>query len=290
MSLQHAHRNFQLHLNSLNAVRTITDSDKVFEIPHQRHHLENDETFIVKAIDFHMPLLLGNIHLLNNTFDINVDPAGGNDDTYTIVIPVGQYSLLETASALETQLNIEASQGETWTVTENSTQNTLSFSCDNFEFNILLDQNGDIDINKELGFDPTDTIINSTGQEIDSTYPCDLSGIKRVYIHAPDFSMFSVDVRDNSSHSILASIPNLVSGHGILTYFNNQNTNNLLFTKRISQLRIRLTDEENRSLDDLGLPPNISWTMTIQFDILKFHKDEFDRSLPRLILGQGIPK
>ena len=284
MSLEHAHRNFQLHLNSLNAIRSNSDSDKVFEIPHQRHHLSNDETFIIKCIDFHMPLLIGNIHLLNNTFDINVDPVG-IDDFYGIVIPVGQYSLTEIAVALETQLNLAASNGETYTVTENTTENTLTFSCDNFEFDILLDQNGDIDINKELGFDPTDATINSVGMSITSTYPCDLSGIKRVYIHAPDLSMFSVDVRDNSHHSILASVPNLVAGHGIMTYFNNQNTNNLLFAKRLSQVRIRLTDEENRSLDDLGLPPNISWTLTIQFDILKYHKDEFDRTIPKLTLG-----
>lgn len=202
-----------------------------------------------------------NINSLNNKFYFN-DGAPKN-----FTIPNGFYSSLSLGAELQSDLNNISAN---WTVNYNTTTGKFTFS-NTGAFTLLFLTGGSNSCFRECGYISTNglTAVDSASSVTSSTAPylANLTYPSAIYF---TISEFGTQILTSDNFQMTFYIPNAVGSENVIEYksaeFFDQD---FCLTNRhvIQQLSIRLTDDQNRTLD----LNNSDWEA-----VLSFIKDEDD--------------
>jgi hypothetical protein len=173
-----------------------------------------------------------------------------NDVLYTI--SQGNH----TAKTLQTELS--SVLPSSFSISYDTIKNTYTFTnTTNFTFN------NESTILRVLGFN-NNVDVSSTGNQLTSIYPIDLSGQNTIYIDVPNIKTFNLDSRTGLFSSTIASINSDVPYGNVLYYEDAVNSGSLLQEDNLTYIHLRILGEDGITLLNLQ---NNGWsaTFTISF-------------------------
>ena len=222
--------------------------------------LEEDQSIVdahISVINCQIPVSYYTINALNNKFQVR--PYGTGPYT-TVTIPAGNYNQYDLQTALAIILDPVVS---TWSFTFNKSTGRLTWiAFANYTLNFV----GFKACAAVLGFNEAAYV--SLGTVVESTYPINLLGIKRISVKS-----YALGVANYSSAGgdiCLTTIPSDQPPFCMLSYINqNADDKQYVNVKSISQVDILLMDENDNLLDFNNIP----WTLTLMLEITRFKPD-----------------
>jgi hypothetical protein len=193
----------------------------------------------------------------SQTFNFN------NGISYTITIPVGNYTAPQLASVVQTQINAVTSP-DIYSVTYSSTTNlftiagtpsfTVNFTIGNYSYPYQS-------IGSVMGFRLNDSFHTPgifTGSSVTAPYEASLSGPLNYYIQSNTFTVMTNSFFQSIKSNVICCVPNTAPPFGVITYINPNPIYEPNFKINIAQLNFRLVDE-------YGNEPilNDDWTISI---------------------------
>ena len=139
--------------------------------------------------------------------------------------------------------------------------NKITFSHSTYNFSFLSTST----CNEILGF-LKNTSYASYNLSLVSVNCISLIPIKSINI-VSNLSTYNINKSKPNNQSVLCCIPITTQPNSIIEYKNNNNFRSNLFINQISNIVIKLTDQNNNAIDLNGL----GFFMTIQLDIEKFN-------------------
>lgn len=245
----------QVHLNSKNAqMYGNTFSDCEFALPliavPSQHYIYLS---VVHAV---LPYSFYNVNAYNCTLSYYQVISGANVGI-AVTIPYGNYNAIQLANYLQTQL-------PNMTITYNSITNKMTFtnSLYNFYFNINYSTCLEL-----LGVPNTQqNYATSVLQSLTGYHTVNMSTNKCVCI-TTDLCTNSVNTCQMNNFGVLVSVPLTTSmPNGLIGYMNSTGHRFNTYTDSMTNIRIRLTDEDGDLLDLNGQ----YFSLTIQIDAVKF--------------------
>ena len=169
----------------------------------------------------------------------------------TIQIPIGQYTINNLLSYLNTSLNSNI------VLSYSSTTFKITFTSSAYTFIIRSGTNDCLNV---IGFSTSTTQSNNTT----STKLINLSGVQVVYLSLSNIKLSSNSSKSSTSSNILESI-NVDSMIGSTqSYYNITNTRYKISDNHINFIDVKLFDEYNRLLDF----NNVDWFLNISLIFL----------------------
>ena len=237
---------FQIYLNSTNA-DSVTNYNYNFVLP----NLEiADGNYIYLSVQYaNIPYSFYNINSTNNVLNYTL-----NSVNYTVTITPGNYNITQLIAFLKTSMS-------GFTISYNSITNKITFSHSTYNFNFLSTST----CQEILGF--SKSINNrSTTLSLVSVNCVSLIPIKCINV-VSNLITYNINKANPNNQSILCCIPVTTQPNSIIEYKNNNNFRSNLFINQISNIVIKLTDQNNNALDLNGL----DFFITIQLDIERFN-------------------
>ena len=168
---------------------------------------------------------------------------------YSITLNTGFYNANTLIAELISQFQ---SNGHTFSINLNQSNGRLTFQS-NRSFSFL----GSSTCLVILGFSET---INSSGNDLEMPYPCNLLGITKLKILSTEL------ITNNSSGNLLQTIPVNVANYGLLCWENSPSHFSTLKSRTINSIDILIQDQYGNLVN----MNNQDWEMTI---ILKIYRD-----------------
>jgi hypothetical protein len=244
----------QIHLNSAdaNCYNNNSQSDCSFylpciEIPAQHQILLSVQSAVI-------PYTFYNIDNTNNILVYNTDSISTHN---YIHLAVGNYNAIQLASYLGTVL-------PNFTITYNIITNKFLFtnSLENFIFYPIVSTAFSI-----LGFNSTTGTLYSTSilKSLKSSQCINLLSKQCVCISS-NLQTGNINHSNLSEGNVLCSIPVQSNPYSLITYFNQNNFKTNLYTNTISNINIKITDQNNNLLDLNGC----YFSLTLQLEVVNF--------------------
>ena len=236
---------FQIYLNSTNA-DIVSNSNYNFILP----NLEiADGNYIYLSVQYaNIPYSFYNINSTNNVLNYTL-----NSVNYTITITSGNYNITQLIASLKSLMT-------GFTISYNSITNKITFSHSTYNFIFLASST----CQEILGF-VKNTAYTSSSLALISRNCISLIPIKCINV-VSNLLTYNINKSNPNKQSILCCVPVTTQPNSIIEYKNNNNFRSNLFINQISNITIKLTDQNNNTLDLNGL----DFFMTIQLDIEKF--------------------
>jgi len=237
---------FQIYLNSASA-DSVSNYNYNFVLP----NLEiADGNYIYLSVQYaNIPYSFYNINSSNNVLNYTL-----NFVNYTIAITPGNYNITQLITFLKSNMS-------GFTITYNSMTNKITFSHSTYNF-IFLSSSTCQEI---LGF-VKNTAYTSLGLSLISNNCVSLIPIKCINV-VSNLLTYNINKSNPNNQSILCCVPVTTQPNSIIEHKNINNFRSNLFINQISNIAIKLTDQNNNALDLNGL----DFFMTIQLDIEKFN-------------------
>jgi len=237
---------FQIYLNSTNA-DNVSNYNYNFVLP----NLEiADGNYIYLSVQYaNIPYSFYNINSTNNVLNYTL-----NSVNYTITITSGNYNITQLVASLKSSMT-------GFTISYNSITNKITFSHSTYNFTFLSSST----CQEILGF-VKNTAYTSSSLSLISKNSVSLIPIKCINV-VSNLLTYNINKANPNNQSILCCIPVTTQPNSIIEYKNNNNFRSNLFINQISNIVIKLTDQNNNSLDLNGL----DFFLTIQLDIEKFN-------------------
>lgn len=241
----------QIHLSSkfaqsynFNSISDCNFNLPLIEVP-SGHYL------YLSLIHCNIPYSFYNIDTNNNVLIYSIN--GGS--LLSFEITPGNYTVKQLLTYLNTNLI-------NFTVTYNQITNKFTFV--NSLYNFYFDKSSTcLDL---LGF-YTDTNLYNTSilKQLTSAKCIDLASHKILNINV-DIPTGSINMSNHSDMSIFASIPITTGPFSLINYINVSNHQICLFKNTLNSINIRITDQDNTTLNLHGC----HWNMTFQINVIKF--------------------
>jgi len=237
---------FQIYLNSTNA-DNINNNIYNFILP----NLEiADGNYIYLSVQYaSIPYSFYNINTINNVLIYTLNLVN-----YTVTITPGNYNITQLVTFLKSNMS-------GFTISYNSITNKMTFSHSTYNFTFLSTST----CQEILGF-KTNTNYTSTTLSLISLNCVSLIPIKCINI-VSNLLTYNINKSNPNNQSILCCMPITTQPNSIIEYKNNNNFRSNLFINQISNITIKLTDQNNNILNLNGL----DFFLTIQLDIEKFN-------------------
>ena len=237
---------FQIYLNSTNA-DNINNNIYNFILP----NLEiADGNYIYLSVQYaNIPYSFYNINTTNNVLIYTLNLLN-----YTVTITPGNYNITQLITFLKSNMS-------GFTISYNSITNKMNFSHSTYNFVFLSTST----CQEILGF-KTNTNYTSTTLSLISINCISLIPIKCINI-VSNLLTYNINKANPNNQSILCCMPVTTQPNSIIEYKNNNNFRSNLFINQISNITIKLTDQNNNTLNLNGL----DFFLTIQLDIEKFN-------------------
>jgi len=248
----------QIHLNSKDAIKYnngTSDCEFNFNtieiLPQYYIHLSVKHAVI--------PYSFYNVNKTNNTLIIrSFSIPFSYSSLQTITLSIGNHNVNTLLSDLKSKIDSH------FTITYNSITNKMTFTNSLYDF-CLVSSSTCLEI---LGFGTTTTDIYDNGLSLTSLYVMNLQPVQCICINS-NFISNSITSGNQNNGTIIASMPINNQPFTMITYSNQTNYKINLFSNVFNRISIKFQDQ-NGNLIDLN---NLHWSMTLQFDILKFTED-----------------
>lgn len=239
----------QIHLNSLKASSYINNSvsNCVFNI--QTIEIPLQHTFYLSVKHANIPYSFYNIDNTNNILEYTA-----NGQTTLLTIDVGNYNAYQLANYFTNYMN-------NFTCTYNSITNKFTFTNALYDF-VFSKYSSCLNM---LGFDNDTLYLTSILKTLTSSFCVNLQ-TKQCICIASNFITGNINSTDISTRNILCSIPIATQPYSNIIYKNDGNFRNNLYTNVISQINLKLVDQNNNIIDLNGC----HWSLTLQLDVIDF--------------------
>jgi len=204
-------------------------------------------------LPYNFPCFFYQLNNTNNTIIIN----GVN---YTF--PNGNYNVNNFISTWYSVV------GATWLLSFSSLTNKLIFTNTTvFTFTDLLSNS----LFSVIGFTPGNS-YSCVGSTLSAPFCVNFSGLTRLLISSPTFSLNSKTSYDSAMSNIIASVPNNCIQNGIIYYTNYTNYKSIFKNSELSCITIEIQDD-NENFVDFN---NLDWSLTLQVDLVHEVIDNLD--------------
>ena len=238
----------QIHLNSkdANIYHDNTTSNcewflPIIEVPQQH-------TIYISVQHAVIPYSMYNINSSNNLLKYQID----NTYEYNLYIPGGNYNAYELMNFLKSNMNSISN------ITYNTVTNKYIF-LSNYDFIILKDST----CQKLLGLRNIDEV--SINKSLTSYNCINLQSHHCICIQSNLYTG-SLNNTNKFENNVICSIPINNQPYSMITYTNHNNLKYNLYKNTVSNIVLRLIDQNNDIIDLNGC----HWSVSIQFEVIKF--------------------
>ena len=197
-----------------------------------------------------IPYSFYNINSSNNILQYSFDAI----TISTLTIPIGNYNV----NNLLTVLKNNISSG--FTITYDSIKNKFTFSHTTTNF-MFMSSSTCLQI---LGFTPSVT-VSSLSLSLTSINCVNVYNIKNIQVNS-NLITYNINKLQKNNYCILCSVPITCTPFSLIEYINRTNFKTNLFLNRISNIKIKLTDDNGNLIDLNGC----HYSITLQLDVISF--------------------
>lgn len=238
----------QIYLNSQSADKSFNGAADceynlpLIEIPDGFH-------IYLSVVSCLIPYSFYNINNRNNVLQYSFDGITIN----TLSIPIGNYNVNSLLSVLKSNL-------VAFTITYNNITNKFTFThpTNNFMF---MSSSTCLQI---LGFNNNET-ISSVIFSLTSVNCVNVYTIRTVQVNS-NLITYNINKVQKNNFCILCSVPITCTPFSLIEYINRTNFKTNLFLNRISNIKIKLTDDNGNLIDLNGC----HYSLTLQLDVISF--------------------
>jgi len=238
----------QIYLNSQSADKSFNGAADceynlpLIEIPDGFH-------IYLSVVSCLIPYSFYNINNRNNVLQYSFDGITIN----TLSIPIGNYNVNSLLSFLKSNL-------VAFTITYNNITNKFTFThpTNNFMF---MSSSTCLQI---LGFNNNET-ISSFIFSLTSVNCVNVYTIRTVQVNS-NLITYNINKVQKNNFCILCSVPITCTPFSLIEYINRTNFKTNLFLNRISNIKIKLTDDNGNLIDLNGC----HYSLTLQLDVISF--------------------
>jgi len=239
----------QIYLNSQNADKYFNGaSDCEYHLP----LIEIPEGFHIylSVVSCLIPYSFYNINSSNNVLIYSV---GGNDSE-RLTIPIGNYNVNSLLNVLRSSLS------PLFTITYDNVKNKFTFTHTTYNF-MFLSSSTCLQI---LGFNNNIDIL-SIRFSLTSVNCVNVYSIRTVQVNS-NLITYNINKVQKNNFCILCSVPITCTPFSLIEYINRTNFKTNLFLNRISNIKIKLTDDNGNLIDLNGC----HYSLTLQLDVVSF--------------------
>ena len=239
----------QIYLNSQNADKYFNGaSDCEYHLP----LIEIPEGFHIylSVVSCLIPYSFYNINSSNNVLNYSFDGI----DIKTLTIPIGNYNVNSLLSVLKSNLL------PSFTITYDSVKNKFTFTNITYNFRFMSSST----CLQILGFNNNITIF-STSFSLTSVNCVNVYSIRTVQVNS-NLITYNINKVQKNNFCILCSVPIICTPFSLIEYINRTNFKTNLFLNRISNIKIKLTDDNGNLIDLNGC----HYSLTLQLDVVSF--------------------
>ena len=197
-----------------------------------------------------IPYSFYNINRLNNILIYSFDGVIIN----TLTIPIGNYNVHSLLSVLKSNMS------PLFIITYDNVKNKFTFSHPTFDF-MFMSSSTCLQI---LGFNNNVTISSSL-LSLTSVNCVNVYSIRTVQVNS-NLITYNINKVQRNNYCILCSVPITCTPFSIIEYINRTNFKTNLFLNRISNIKIKLTDDNGNLIDLNGC----HYSLTLQLDVISF--------------------
>lgn len=238
----------QIYLNSQSADKSFNGAADceynlpLIEIPDGFH-------IYLSVVSCLIPYSFYNINNRNNVLQYSFDGITIN----TLSIPIGNYNVNSLLSFLKSNL-------VAFTITYDNIKNKFTFThpTNNFMF---MSSSTCLQI---LGFNNNET-ISSFIFSLTSVNCVNVYTIRTVQVNS-NLITYNINKVQKNNFCILCSVPITCTPFSLIEYINRTNFKTNLFLNRISNIKIKLTDDNGNLIDLNGC----HYSLTLQLDVISF--------------------
>ena len=197
-----------------------------------------------------IPYSFYNINSSNNTLFYSV----GGGDSNRLTIPIGNYNVNSLLSVLKTNIS------SAFTITYDNIKNKFTFTHTTNDF-MFMSSSTCLQI---LGFNNNITIL-STSLSLTSINCVNVYSIRSIQVNS-NLITYNINKVQKNNFCILCSVPITCTPFSLIEYINRTNFKTNLFLNKISNIKIKLTDDNGNLIDLNGC----HYSLTLQLDVVSF--------------------
>ena len=197
-----------------------------------------------------IPYSFYNINSSNNTLFYSV----GGGDSNRLTIPIGNYNVNSLLSVLKTNIS------SAFTITYDNIKNKFTFTHTTNDF-MFMSSSTCLQI---LGFNNNITIL-STSLSLTSVNCVNVYNIRSIQVNS-NLITYNINKVQKNNFCILCSVPITCTPFSLIEYINRTNFKTNLFLNKISNIKIKLTDDNGNLIDLNGC----HYSLTLQLDVVSF--------------------
>jgi hypothetical protein len=237
---------FQLYLDSVNA--DVNNNEYTFNLP--LLEVQDGYYLYFSIVNCTIPYSFYNINLNNNILNYKI-----NNINYTLIIPIGNYSINNLVSYLNSQL-------PNFTITYSKIFNKITFTNSLNDF--ILNASNFLLL---IGFNNSNYI--STSRTLISPNCININYVRCINLIS-NIITYNVNTSKNlvNNNNIICSIPVNTPANTLIQYLNTNNFRTNLFVNTLNKIVIKLVDNNNNIIDLNGL----NFNLTVQLDVESFRQ------------------
>jgi hypothetical protein len=249
----------EIYLNSKSANKQNGTGNCVFHLPNIE--VGKDEVAYINVKQAVIPFSWYNVNETNNVLDVRI----ANVRPYTINIPFGNYNINQLIAYLQSQFLLFLGNDKYLTITYSTQTNKLLFTHTHFNFRLEYSST----CFELLGFgdneDYYSTNISGTTHILDSINGINLFVVRQIYIASDNFILNNINASNPNETNILASVSVSGNPNSIIHYENTTTRHLIHHLNNITNLNIKLLDQDSDLLNLNG----VNWSITLELIITK---------------------
>ena len=242
----------QIYLNSQNADKYFNGAADceyllpLIEIPDGFH-------IYLSVVSCLIPYSFYNINNSNNVLQYSFDGV----NLFTLTIPIGNYNVNSLLSVLKSNISPQ------FIITYDNVKNKFTFTHATNDF-MFMSSSTCLQI---LGFNNNETIASnpSASLSLTSVNCVNVYSIRTIQVNS-NLITYNINKVQKNNFCILCSVPITCTPFSLIEYINRTNFKTNLFLNRISNIKIKLTDDNGNLIDLNGC----HYSLTIQLDVISF--------------------
>ena len=242
----------QIYLNSQNADKYFNGAADceyllpLIEIPDGFH-------IYLSVVSCLIPYSFYNINNSNNVLQYSFDGV----NLFTLTIPIGNYNVNSLLSVLKSNISPQ------FIITYDNVKNKFTFTHATNDF-MFMSSSTCLQI---LGFNNNETIASnpSASLSLTSVNCANVYSIRTIQVNS-NLITYNINKVQKNNFCILCSVPITCTPFSLIEYINRTNFKTNLFLNRISNIKIKLTDDNGNLIDLNGC----HYSLTLQLDVISF--------------------
>jgi hypothetical protein len=249
----------EIYLNSKTANKqNDSTSSCTFNLPNIE--VRQDEKAYVNVKQAVIPFSWYNINETNNKLNMLISVR-----TYSISIPFGNYNINQLISYLSLQILLFPSNDKNLTIAYSIQTNKLTFTHTSHSLQLLPSSTCFelLGFNDNTQYEATNT--SGTIYVLNSVNGINLFVVRQVYIASDNFILNNVNASNPNDSNILASVCVTGNPNSVIEYENTTTRHLIHHLNNITNLQIKLLDQDGDLLNLNG----VNWSITLELIIVK---------------------